>query len=451
MGKVTASHTQLRLFDLYQSRLRLPIARHFKGEHGCPHCVRVALMAGTHAQKRYRRGTQRVVAPAETLARMRPFFSELGITRVANVTGLDAIGIPTVMVTRPNGRSLSVHQGKGAELAAAQASGIMEAAEHHLAEHIARAPTLATAIQIAERGRVVELASLPRSVVELRPDDTIGWMMGEDLATGEAVWVPHEMVHLDLRLPLPAGSGHFALGSNGLASGNRQCEAVIHGVCELIERDALTLFYQEPAAVQAMRRVALASVDDPLCAELLQRFEAAGVEVAIWDVTSDLSVPCMFCMVADRQPDTFRPVGSARGSGAHVERAVALSRALCEAAQSRLTQIVGARDDLQAGALSALRSDEATTRALAQMRAGEALRRFEQTPSLADASWQEDIDYLLARLHACGMCEVLVVDLSRAEIPCSVVRVIVPGLESVFASPSYRPGLRARQRQQALA
>ena len=74
--------------------------------------------------------------PSDTVARMRPVLREMGVTRVANVTGLDVVGIPTVLVVRPNARSLSVTQGKGASLEAAKASGIMECLEHYLAERI---------------------------------------------------------------------------------------------------------------------------------------------------------------------------------------------------------------------------------------------------------------------------------------------------------------------------
>ena len=61
-------------------------------------------------------GTHRLVAPNATLERVRPFMAVMGITRVANVTGLDTIGIPVVMVVRPNSRSLAVSQGKGLNL-----------------------------------------------------------------------------------------------------------------------------------------------------------------------------------------------------------------------------------------------------------------------------------------------------------------------------------------------
>src|SRR5690349_14780816 len=63
--------------------------------------------------KRYRRGTHRAVAPAETFARFARHARALGITRIADVTGLDYLGLPVFMAVRPNARSLSVCQGKG--------------------------------------------------------------------------------------------------------------------------------------------------------------------------------------------------------------------------------------------------------------------------------------------------------------------------------------------------
>ncbi|HSB67827.1 MAG TPA: hypothetical protein VLT62_00645, partial [Candidatus Methylomirabilis sp.] len=53
-------------------------------------------------RKGYRDGTHRLTIPEETLARVRPHLAAMGVTRVANITGLDRIGIPVVMVCRPN-------------------------------------------------------------------------------------------------------------------------------------------------------------------------------------------------------------------------------------------------------------------------------------------------------------------------------------------------------------
>jgi hypothetical protein len=71
------------------------------------------LNGGALVSKGYMDSTHRLVPPEQTLERVRPFLPVMGITRVANVTGLDTIGIPVVMVTRPNSRSISVSQGKG--------------------------------------------------------------------------------------------------------------------------------------------------------------------------------------------------------------------------------------------------------------------------------------------------------------------------------------------------
>ena len=43
----------------------------------------------------YAEGTHRVVAPLDTLARIKPMLADMGITRVANITDLDRLGIPT--------------------------------------------------------------------------------------------------------------------------------------------------------------------------------------------------------------------------------------------------------------------------------------------------------------------------------------------------------------------
>ena len=58
-------------------------------------------------RKAHRAGTHRLVAPEHTIARVRHLMPVMGVTRIANITGLDCIGIPVVVVTRPNSRSLS--------------------------------------------------------------------------------------------------------------------------------------------------------------------------------------------------------------------------------------------------------------------------------------------------------------------------------------------------------
>jgi YcaO-like protein with predicted kinase domain len=387
---------------------------------------------------------ERVCSPAETLRGVLPFCARVGITRVANVTGMDTIGIPTFMVVRPNSRSLSVSQGKGPDPECARISGIMESIEQWHAERIALPLRLARVGELAPLARVADVAALPRYVSEFGPGSRILWIEGSDLQSSERVWIPYEMVHLDLTLPLPSDSGYFLPGSNGLASGNHVLEAVAHGLYEVVERDAVALFYRLSTASQWSRRVDPDSIDDATCRRLLELYAAAQVEVAVWDVTSDTQVPCYLCSILDRDPDPFRPVGLARGSGCHPDRGVALCRALTEAAQSRLTRIVGTRDDIQREDFEALQSPERMAASRRQMATPRRPSRlFPSTCSFATSTLEEDIAQTCERLRQVGIEQVLFVDLSKHDFPISVVRVVVPGLEGVADAPGYRPGRRA--------
>ena len=204
------------------------------------------------AEKLHRDGTHRTVAPTRTHERLLPVLERIGVTRVAVITGLDVVGIPVVMVCRPNGRSLSVSQGKGADLVSAKVSGIMEALEAWHAERILLPLRLATYRELREVARVVDVEQLPRpSWSRFHSDLSILWIEGTDVIGGERVWVPYECVHLDFRSPGPHGSGCFLANGTGLAAGNHLLEAVSHALCEAVERDAFALWDERSGADRA--------------------------------------------------------------------------------------------------------------------------------------------------------------------------------------------------------
>jgi ribosomal protein S12 methylthiotransferase accessory factor len=201
---------------------------------------------------------------------------------------------------------------------------------------------------------------------------------------------------------------------------------------------------------QASRRVDASTVDEEVCFELLERYRRAGVDVGIWDVTSDVGVPSFLCIVVDRKHDPFRPMGAARGSGSHPDRAVALARALTEAAQSRLTRIAGSRDDLRPDHLAAERAEQSASLARGQLESPVApARNYQRISTQRHDSLDEDLHWLQTRLAASGMPQVVGVDLSKPKLPCSVMRVLVAGLEGVSEAPGYRPGKRVLGRRAA--
>ncbi|MBV8370844.1 MAG: YcaO-like family protein [Candidatus Eremiobacteraeota bacterium] len=392
------------------------------------------------APKRHVKGTHRTVGPAETLARARQVAPSMGITRIANVTGLDVVGIPVTMVVRPNARSLSVSQGKSLDLDAAKASGIMESIELHHAENVERPLRFCTAEELRREHSVADLAALSRPSNSIFHDDLpMLWIEGFDLVDRRSTWVPYEMVSLNWRLPLPPGHGSFTSSSNGLASGNTLLEATSHAICELVERDATALSYASgvPATI-----IDLATIDDPDCRTALEMYEAAGFEVFVFDITSDVGVPAFSCIVVDPAQGHVVDYRRAGGDGCHLDRNIALLRALTEAAQSRLTMIAGSRDDLarrayQPGADVGRRLEhEGRTRANGDFRAVE---------TLATDDLRDDVVRLLAMLRKAGLEHVIAFDLSRPDLPFSVVRAIVPGLEGMRTAPNYRPGARAQR------
>lgn len=403
--------------------------------------LRESVPKGFHA------GTHRCITPAETAARVAPHLASMGITRVADVTGLDIIGLPVVMVCRPNACSLAVAQGKGLTMDAARASGLMESIESYHAENIALPLRLASYREMRQSVRVVDASRLPRfSVSAFHEHLRLLWIEGHDLVRGESVWVPYEMVHTNYTLPLPAGSGSFVMSSNGLASGNHVLEALSHGICEVVERDATTLWHAAGGPV-AGGRVDLDTVDDPACREVLALYQRAGIAVGVWETTSDVGLPAFSCLIVDRAPDPMRLLYATEGMGCHPSRGVALLRALTEAAQSRLTFIAGSRDDGDRDRFERVRHADFLQAARAQIdQVVGPVRNFQEIPECAGETFEADIERAVAGLVKAGVEEVIAVDLRKPGLDIAVVRVIIPGLESVDDVPGFVPGPRARAR-----
>ena len=362
----------------------------------------------------------------------------MGITRVANLTGLDRIGLPTVMVTRPNSRSVAVSLGKGLSLAAAEASGVMEAIETWHAERILLPVRRECYAELQADAQVADVSRLP-SVAGTRfdPHRRSLWVQGTDLATGRPCWAPLEMVDTDYTEPPYGGHGAFPRTTNGLASGNDMSEATCHAICELIERDATTLWHHSSDRA----RIDPASIDDERCLDALGRMMSAGIDVGIWETSSDIGVASFRCMICEAGE---APGHIGIGDGCHPDRAIALLRALTEAAQTRLTYISGARDDLE--------PTEFTPEALAAkgnyvrgvIKGSPISEDFQTCPTSMNETFEDDLAWLLDRLASAGMNQVLSVDLSRPELDIAVVRAIIPGLEAPHDDPDYLPGPRAR-------
>ncbi|MCX3063653.1 YcaO-like family protein [Streptomyces beihaiensis] len=282
-------------------------------------------------KKVYFDGTHRVRRPEETWDAIDPLRETFGITRVADVTGLDRLGVPVALAARPAARSYPLSPGKGTSPLSARISAVLAAAELWHAEYACPQPAV---VRTPARDLL-----LPYGVEELRRPagsllgerTPLDWVSGNDAVSGAPVLVPRACVTVDhdaapaYRPPLLTAS------TEGLAAGNSRAEAVTHALYEVIERDCAA---SGGAAARRRGSVDATEVDDARCAALLRRVVRAGARPELFSVPNRWDLPCFAARVsAPGLP------AAAVGWGVHSAPGVALARALTAAAQRRLLDL----------------------------------------------------------------------------------------------------------------
>jgi ribosomal protein S12 methylthiotransferase accessory factor len=396
-------------------------------------------------------GIQRECSAAETFERMRPHLRRAGITRVADITGLDRIGIPVYNAIIPRSfDDLSVYNGKGTTAADAMTSAVMEAVERFSAWLPMRPERVAPYAELADAGeRVLDPLShnmMPHPLYH--PGRAVSWVRGFDLLAEEEVLVPQSLAGYYVRFhEVPC---YRIVTSNGVASGNSLEEAICHGLMEVIERDDWTMADLISHRLKTMVANKLGDAGSakwledrhpvidpatlpPLAGELAGRISAVGAELVIRNITSETGIPSFAAVVAEDLGPTVSP-GHA-GYGTHPDAETAVMRALTEAAQSRVVDIQGMREDLtlpgqkvEKWNLHTYRGGSIDINAWPYGDSSERLP-FTSVAGHRTEDIAEDIRLMAGRLAARGLDRVIVVDLSPPDLPVHVARVIVPGLE----------------------
>lgn len=376
---------------------------------------------------------------AETVARLRPHFARLGITRLARQTGLDTIGIPCFSAIRPNAPTLSVNMGKGLDDHAAMASAVMEAVEYAYAEAPAAPRQRASAGTLLAAGRALfDISPWLPTGAGLDPDQPIDWLAGHDLFTGADMLAPRDALTLGGAPDLPS----ISQSTNGLASGNTVDEALFHALCELIERDATSLWVFRSEA--AVRRGAIDPVafGDPDLDALIHRITRAGFRLTLFDQTTDLGLPVILALLspADRPPTRYFDL--AAGCSCHPISARAAIRATVEAAQTRVSNIAGARDDVDPSEYH--QSVSASLHALAAIPPDPAASPpAGLRPDRDDCSLGAMLDHLKSRLQRAGLTRIAAFPLGGETEGVAVLRLLAHGLEDQATNRHWRPGPRA--------
>jgi ribosomal protein S12 methylthiotransferase accessory factor len=358
----------------------------------------------------------------------------MGITRIADITGLDFIGIPVCVCVRPNSKSLSVSQGKGLKLMHSKVSAAMESIESYHAENIIHEIITGSYHELNKKEAAINPVTLNLFDRSLYHDKLpIKWICGYDIIQKKQVLVPYDLVHCSFLVKSVKRPTCFVMSSNGLASGNSFWEATSHGICEVIERDASTLVEwrkrSDPRIIEQLL-IDTDTVDSPQCRELLDKLEEAGISVYIWNETSETGIPAFGCAINERKSFGFpTPTGACfHGFGCHLSKEIAMVRSITEAVQSRLTYITGSRDDtFRRDYLDAC--SESEQKAVSTYFSGlQPTIDFTRLPSIETESMEDDVALQLSLLKRHGFNNVIVVDLTKPDIEIPVVRVIIPGM-----------------------
>ncbi len=392
----------------------------------------------------YIEGTQRVYDEATTLENTKDTIKKIGVTRIADITNLDRLGIPIFSAIRPSAAqgAISIYSGKGSTEQRARISAIMESFERCLAEkpglneNIAEgisAPALVESYAKAiENFNVLDPKTLllPQPYV---PQSLLEWVGAYDLMNEEEVFVSSNAVYHPYDAPGQCQK-LFLSNTNGLASGNVIEEAILHGMLEVIERDAISI----AQFTRNLGKEILLTEEDGHLYEIARKFKDAEIELKIWLVPTDTGIPTVIAATDDVKLKD--PALLVMGAGSHLKPATAVVRAITEASQSRVVQIQGAREDTdREGFIRSVGYDRMKRLNYFWFEEGEKVS-LSEVQDLSRKSPAENIDLILEKLR--GLAEkVLVVDLSRKEVAVPVVRVIIPGFE-LFTIDRDRKGKR---------
>lgn len=379
--------------------------------------------------------THRAIPPERTIENVEGKLKAAGVTRIAEITHLDRLGIPVYSAIRPGAAdgAVSIYAGKGATKSQAKASAMMEAFERYSAEidqedivNFSRGTYLEMEKAVDPEALILPPLSYESQKTELE------WVKAVEVNDEQDYLVPANAIYHPY-IP-ESGSVIFKSNTNGLASGNRIEEAVYHGITEVIERDAWSIF---EAKKESKNEVDCEGIENPLIRDMLQKFKKTGIDVKLLDLTADIEITT----IAAVSDDTVLkdPALLSLGVGTHLNPEVAVIRALTEVAQSRATQIHGTRED--------------TNRAVFMRKAGyDRMKRINKhwfsdeyklvnIKDLKDKSksnFREDIETCTKILDKNGFKRIYYVDLTRRQVDIPVTRVIIPGLELYSVDPERR-------------
>ncbi len=246
----------------------------------------------------------------------------------------------------------------------------------------------------------------------------IAWAPAWSLARPERRYLPAAYCYN--RFPRPEEARFFPQDSNGQAAGSCLEEAILHGLFELVERDAVALWWYNRAP---RPKVDLQSFEDRYFDEVYGRYESMGLPVWVLDITSDVGVPAFTAVACDADARRLTV-----GFGCHLDAKVAVERALTE-----LNQLFSPKRALPPG-WSGVPLREQVYLFPDEQKAPRAASDF---AAARRGDLRDDVLACVDLFARAGL-DPFAIELTQPDIELSVVRVFAPGLRHFW--PRLGPG-----------
>ena len=373
--------------------------------------------------KSYTYDQDKLCRPEETIAKLKQRLAEIKLDILQDVRRVDTGRLDIPVYFSVCGREAfevirnKKQLGKGCTPAQSQASACMELVERFSFYSFRQNPNnfiLATYAELKDEGLpLLPLSYLLQSVHDettseetlaaLIADIPIRWAWATSLNRGEMILVPY--------------SWFYAINEfNGPSAGNSYEEAILQGLCEIVERHVCALITREQIKAPAIDP---ASITDPVAVELLNKFTRHGIQVFLNDFSLDTGIPTVGALAID--PSTFPETSEiVYTAGTTPEPNKALIRALTEVAQ--LSGDFHSKANYLASGLPKPLS-------LAEVdyivNPGRSVT-LQELPDLSDRNMKVEIDRCLAALARLGM-EVLLIDTMHPQLQIPAIYTIVPG------------------------
>ena len=364
----------------------------------------------------------------EALKRVMAMREALGITRIADITGLDRIGIPVMQAVRPFSLSNVVSQGKGGSAAQAVISAVLESVESFCAERLQGFDAFVASANALDIPSDRFDCHLRQDAPADWRDRETAWVAADNLLGNGRDMVPLELVHTAYVDPPYAHDGLFVASTTGLAAAFDQQDAIVHGLLECVERDAIARANRTHAFFQRCQ-IDPKTIDNPAVCSLLGCLDDRGLLVGLWHALSPTGLPVIWCHLMEKaSAQTTLLDHPAEGSAASFDPSAAIVHAIYEAAQSRLAAISGARDDMTRAAYPKYpdwQKIAAHKRLIAESQHG---NHFHALSARGDCSG-DPLSLLLTKLEQIGVTEIFKVQIDAGPVVgVSVVRIVVPAL-----------------------